>query len=101
MPLPPVVSVNWTTNQVGVGAPFGWNILNSGSTIRFDVQDSANCGGPNGNVQRGDAVATLSAQARFNMTVSLTGLGERQDPGYENMTLRFNGTNIISATSPG
>ena len=101
MPLPPVVSVNWTTNQVGVGAPFGWNISNSGSTIRFDVQDSANCGGPNGNVQRGDAVATLSAQARFNMTVSLTGLGERQDPGYENMTLRFNGTNIISATSPG
>jgi hypothetical protein len=101
MPLPPAVSVNWSTNQVGVGAPFGWNVSNSGNTIRFDVQDSANCGGPNGNIQRGDATALLSAQARFNMTVSLTGLGERQDPGFENMTLRFNGTSIISATSPG
>jgi hypothetical protein len=101
MPLPPVVSVNWTTSQAGVGAPFGWNVSDSGNTIRFDVQDSANCGGPNGNVQNGTAIATLSAQARFNMTVSLTGLGETQDPGYENMTLRFNGTNIITATSPG
>jgi hypothetical protein len=101
MPLPPAVSVNWTTSQVGVGAPFGWNISNSGNTIRFDVQDSANCGGPNGNVQNGVATAVLSAQARFNMTVSLTGLGESQDPGFENMSLRFNGAEIIRATSPG
>jgi hypothetical protein len=101
MPLPPVVSVNWTLSQSGVGSPYGWNISNSGNTIRFDVQDSANCGGPNGNVQRGTASAVLTAQARFNMLVSLTGLGERQDPGFENMTLRYNGTNIITSTSPG
>jgi hypothetical protein len=101
MPLPPVVSVNWSVSQAGVSAPYGWNISNSGNTIRFDVQDSANCGGPNGNVQSGTALATLTAQARFNMSVSLTGLGESQDPGFENMTLRFNGTNIITATSPG
>ena len=101
MPLPPAVSVNWTTSQVGVGAPFGWNVSNNGNTIRFDVQNSANCGGPNGNVQNGVATATLSAQARFNMTVSLTGLGESQDPGFENMSLRFNGAEIIRATSPG
>jgi hypothetical protein len=101
MPLPPVVSVNWTLSQSGVGSPYGWNISNSGNTIRFDVQDSANCGGPNSNIQSGTASAVLTAQARFNMLVSLTGLGETQDSGYENMTLRYNGTNIITATSPG
>lgn len=101
MPLPPIVTVSWSTSQAGVGAPYGWNVSNNGNTIRFDVENSADCGGPNGNVQNGTALATLTAQARFNMNVSLTGLGETQDPGYENMTLRFNGTSIITATSPG
>ncbi len=101
MALPPVVSINWSTSQTGVSSPFGWNLSNGGNTIRFDVQNSANCGGPNSNVQSGSATASLTAQARFNMTVSLTGLGETQDPGFENMTLQFNGTNIITATSPG
>ncbi len=97
----PVVTISWNTNQQNTPAPFGWNISNEGNTIRFDVQDSANCGGPNGSVQSGVATATLVAQARFNMSVSLTGLGEAQDPGFENMTLSLNGTNIITATSAG
>jgi len=101
MTLPPAVLIDWTTSQSGVGAPFGWNISNGGNTIRFDVQDSFNCGGPNNNIQSGTAFAALSAQARFNMTVSLTGIGEREDPNYENMTLNFNGTNIITSTSSG
>lgn len=101
MPLPPAVSVSWTTSQSGVASPYGWNTSNGGRTIRFDVQDSADCGGPNGNIQSGIATATLGAPARFNMSVSLTGLAERQDSGYENMTLRFNGVDIVRSTSPG
>lgn len=101
MPLPPAVSINWSLSQSGVSAPYGWNISNGGRTIRFDVQNSADCGGPNGNIQSGVATATLGAPSRFNMNVSLTGLAERQDSGYENMTLRLNNTNIVSSTSPG
>jgi hypothetical protein len=98
------LSVSWSTSQSNVisGIPGGWVIENDGRSIRFVIQNSANCGGPNGSVQSGFAVASIVTGTqgyRFNPVLS--GLGEAQDAGFENMTLNLNGANIISATSSG
>ena len=96
----PVVTVGWTTTQSGVGSPYGWNVSNNGKTIRFDIQNSANCGGPNNNTQSGQALANFSTNANYNVYANLSGIGELQDAGYENMTLNLAGYgNIVSSTS--
>lgn len=99
------VNVTWSTVQSGIVAgpqPGGWSITNSGRRIRFNVQDSANCAGPNSNIQSGIATATIVTFAdayKFNPTLS--GFGEAEDPGYENMYLYLNGVLIRRATSVG
>jgi hypothetical protein len=98
------LSLSWSTSQSNIisGIPGGWVIENDGRSIRFVIQNSADCGGPNGSVQSGTAVATIvtgSQGYRFNP--SLSGLGEAQDTGFENMMLNLNGTNILRATSAG
>jgi len=98
------VALSWSTIQDGLvaGPAGGWQILNSGRRIRFTVQDSGNCGGVNNFTQRGTATATIITGAdvyKFNPT--LTGFGEAEDPGFENMRLFLNGTLIRRATSTG
>jgi hypothetical protein len=98
------LSLSWSTSQSNIisGIPGGWVIENDGRSIRFVIQNSANCGGPNNSVQSGTAVATIvtgSQGYRFNP--SLSGLGEAQDTNFENMMLNLNGTNILRATSAG
>lgn len=99
------LTVFWATSQAGIilsPQQGGWSITNGGRRIRFNIQDSANCGGPNANIQRGIATATIvtsSVAYKFNPT--LTGFGEAQDPNFENMYLFLNGDLIRRATSVG
>lgn len=106
------VIVVWDiSDQTGVlpqCGPGGWYTENDGRTVGFLVQDSQNCGGCNPNIQRGNAVATFSVgNFGYNLEYELTGLGERQDTGYENMKMfltggnTYNNTQMVFATSPG
>lgn len=99
----------WNTTDYGLiaGQPGGWQVSNGGLKIRFDVQDSLNCGGLNGDVQGGTATATINTgQHSYNFTPTLTGIGELQDSGYEDMNLYLNGGTynnvlLVSSTSAG
>ena len=93
-------NLSWNTSQSGlVAGPGGWAISNQGRTIRFDVQNSSNCGGSNSGTQSGTATATISTSERVFLGVDLTGQGELQDSGFERMTLSLNGQQIKTATS--
>jgi hypothetical protein len=103
------LTISWTTTASGLipGQPGGWQTTNGGTVIRFDVQDSQNCGGNNSNVQFGTATATINTGTNnFLFTPVLTGIGELIAAGYEDMDLILNGgvyanTLLITGTSTG
>lgn len=101
-PEPVIYSINWETEQSGIIGSGGWQITNNGNTIRFNVEDSANCGGLNANIQSGTATAIINVTGKTKiMAVSLSGLGELQAANFEVMKLTLDGILIISSTSPG
>jgi hypothetical protein len=52
-------SLSWGTTQSGlISGPGGWVTSNQGRTIRFNIQNSSNCGGSTGFTQSGVAAAT-------------------------------------------
>lgn len=100
-----VVYVSWgTLNTTGlVAGPGGWQVSNSGRTIEYIIQNSANCGGPNPNIQTGVAQSTfVTGPTAYQFVPVLSGLGEAQDAGnFERMRLLLNNVEIIRAASPG
>lgn len=76
----PSIPINWTTTYSGaVGNP--WTIL--GSNLRFDFEDSIDCGGTNENVQIGVADALLQTTSDTSLMLSFIGRVERVSYGYD------------------
>ena len=79
-----------------------WTVSNGGSRLRVDLEDSANCGGANSNTQSGTATATIEVVgADVALGLAFSGIAERQDTGYENISFYLDGNLVASATSPG
>lgn len=103
----PVVDFNidWTTTQTNIlpeCGPGGWVISNYGNTIRFDFQDSQNCGGCNGLRQKGTAIATIYTGSNdYQFQPVLQGMGEREATDFEFMDLYLNSVRIVHAQAPG
>jgi hypothetical protein len=97
------LAVSWSLSQTNTGSfGGGWVVSNGGRTIRFNVENSANCGGPNGSQQFGTATATiLGGTSGYRFVPSMVGFGERQDTGFDQMTLYFNGGFIVQGDAPG
>lgn len=97
----PFFTIDWTVSQSNVSQPYGWQITDSGNTVKFLVEDSTNCGGTNSLTQYGTAIASITAQGGILLTPSLSGIAELQDAGFESMRLFLNDVEILSATSAG
>ena len=97
------LSVSWSLSQTNTGSfGGGWSVTNDGRTIQFTVENSSNCGGPNGSQQFGTATATiLGGTSGYRFVPSMVGFGERQDTGFDQMTLYFNGGFIVKGDAPG
>jgi hypothetical protein len=99
------LTLSWSTSQTGIEPSCfdgvgGWYISNNGLLIRYIIQPDQFCGGCNPNIQTGQATATINTGANsYYMNYTLSGLGESQDTGYENMDLYLNSLLLISATS--
>lgn len=81
----PDMNVSWTTTY---GGTFGdpWTISNGGKTIKYSLDDSANCGGSNPNIQTGTATAIIvNPTSKITIGFSFTGIAELQDAGFENI----------------
>ena len=51
----------------------GWTISNGGLCARIDINDSANCGGPNGGTQSATASVTFNTAYDYDLSAVLTG----------------------------
>ncbi|MBT3517929.1 MAG: hypothetical protein HN469_00560, partial [Candidatus Marinimicrobia bacterium] len=84
-------------------ADFGWNVTIQEETdssitqsLQFKVEDSANCGGGNGNTQNGTATANIQVNGSSPLTLELdfSGIGEAQSAGYDRIIFYLDG-NVI------
>jgi hypothetical protein len=79
-----------------------WVVSNNGSTIRFNVEDSENCGGTNNTTQSGEATAAIEVVGQsVSLGLNFTGVAELEDTGFENISFYLNNVLVASATSAG
>ena len=91
--------IKWTTAQGGVRSGDSWQIFNDGLTIRFNIQDSVNCGGSNSYIQSGVASATISVSEPYDLRVLIDGVSELENTNFENMSVLVNDQKVATATS--
>ncbi len=91
-------------------ADFGWNVTIQEETdssitqsLQFKVEDSANCGGGNGNTQNGTATANIQVNGSSPLTLELdfSGIGEAQSAGYDRIIFYLDGNVIGDGQAPG
>tara|TARA_B100000073_G_scaffold287851_2_gene249816 strand:+ start:1942 stop:2841 length:900 start_codon:yes stop_codon:yes gene_type:complete len=129
----PVTGLDWTLNDSGLlngdnasnenntgliaywdgtqeNADYGWNVTIQEETdssvqqsLRFKVEDSADCGGENSNTQTGTATANIQVIGSEPITMDLefSGLGEAQSAGYDLIQFILNGDIIGDGQAPG
>jgi len=103
LPAPlPVFGLGWeTTNTSFAQCPGSeWVITNNNQSIRYNISNSANCGGTCNQIQAGTATATITVgSSNVNMALDFDGLVEWQDAGFERMTFKLNGTQVARGES--
>ena len=129
----PVTGLDWTLNDSGLlngenasnenntgvvdywdgtqeNADYGWNVTMQEETdnsvsqsLRFKVEDSADCGGNNSNTQTGTATANIQILGSDPITMHLefSGMGEAQSAGYDLIQFNLNGIVIGDGQAPG
>lgn len=95
-----IAGLSWEFTYSGLLNGNPWTVTNPATSVRFDIEDSLNCGGLNDNVQLGTATASISTGARpIYMNLEYTGLAEDEDEFFENMSFFLNNVKVASATS--
>jgi hypothetical protein len=99
-------SISWTTssnNSSNAGCEDGgWVVNSDGDVVRFNVSDSANCGGSCSVTQTGTATANITTGTdNINMQLNIDGMAELQDPNFERIRFFIDDVEIANATSAG
>jgi hypothetical protein len=95
--------ITWdTSSYYGIMGSNPWVVTENGGRIRFNIEDSLNCGGSNDETQGGTATATITVGGSAgSLGFSFSGVAEEEATGYELISFYLNGVLIASATSPG
>lgn len=98
----PVTGLAWTTTVNNTCNATPWVISNNNSTIRYNIEDSANCGGSCGATQSGTATATITVGASdVDMDLDFEGIGELEASAFEKISFDLNGTEVARANAAG
>ncbi len=91
-------------------ADYGWNVTEQVETdssvsqsLRFKVEDSADCGGDNSNTQMGTATANIevNGSSPVILEIEFSGIGEAQSAGYDLIRFNLDGIVIGDGQAPG
>lgn len=98
----PITGLTWTTTVNNPCNATPWTISNNNTRIRYDVEDSANCGGSCAAIQSGTATATITVGASdVDMDLDFEGVGELQAANFENISFELDGTLVARANAAG
>jgi hypothetical protein len=98
----PVTGLSWNTTVNNSCNPTPWTINNANLTIRYDISNSSNCGGSCNTTQSGTATATITVgSSDVNMALDFEGIGELQDPNFENIKFTLDDVEVANAHAAG
>lgn len=83
---PQLALVTWDLSTYAGTAGNPWSTEDDGKSLRYDVEDSVECGGSNVNVQTGTALAEIVVSGATDMGFDFRGVAEFEDTGYENIS---------------
>ena len=78
-----------------------WTVTNGGLTLRLDFEPDGNCAGYNNCTQTGTAAAIIELGAPAQVGITWAGMGEVEDPNFDEMTIDIDGIQVGSAHAPG
>ncbi len=105
--LPPAIPVSIPAYDPDF-TEYPWQFENTGGgswsspnwwTIRYNIADSVNCGGSYDYAQQGLAEMAVLVPVNGAVTVHATGMIEGQNPGYDEVSVYYNTSEIIYWTS--
>lgn len=100
VPQPIVFGLSWQTTVNNPCNATPWEITNNNLNIRYNIEDSADCGGTCADIQSGTATATITVGTDdVLMGLDFNGIGEAQDAGFERIRFLLDGTLVASAQS--
>jgi hypothetical protein len=98
----PVTGLSWVTTVNNPCNPEPWTISDDNTTIRYDVEDSLNCGGTCGFIQAGTATATITVDnVDTYLYLDFEGIGELEKSDFELIKFKLDGVQIANAHAPG
>ena len=101
-PIPVPLTIEWNTAQSGIVGNGGWQVSDGGRRVRFQVEQSTNCGGYNNNTQTGTAIGSINTgNSSYIFDPILSGIGEVESAAYDLMRLVLNNVLIVRAHAPG
>ena len=97
-----VTGLSWVLTVSNACNAMPWTITNNNLDIRYDIEDSSDCGGQCSTPQAGTATATITVGANnVEMGLDFSGVGEAELSQYEMITFELDGTLLAKANAPG
>ena len=91
---------NYTSNTMPSGAL--WTVNSDNLTLKVTWENSSNCaGGNNSNTQSATATINMTTTKTQKVGLSWSGVGELEEPGFENMEVYIDGNLIGKAQAAG
>ena len=98
----PVFGLEWDLTLNNPCSDSSWQISQNNTQLRFNIEDSKNCGGSCEEIQSGTAVAKITVGNKdVLMDVDFFGVGELMQPNYEKIEFILDGKIIANAHAAG
>jgi hypothetical protein len=102
--LPPFLAtaINWQITGVNPCSTNPWVFTDNNLRVRYNIENSINCGGTCNAIQAGIATATITVgSVDTNLGLSFTGIGELQDSDFEKIKFILDGVEVANAHAVG
>jgi len=98
----PVTGLSWVTTVNNPCNSTPWTITNNNSKIRYDIENSSNCGGTCADTQSGTATATITVGgSAVDMGLDFEGIGELESPNFEKIEFELDSVQVARAQAAG
>jgi len=98
----PITGLSWVTTVNNPCNSTPWTITNNNTRIRYDIENSSNCGGSCSDLQSGTATATITVGASdVDMGLDFEGIGELEAPNFEKIEFELDGVQVARAQAAG
>ena len=98
----PINNLVWNTTVDNLCDPAPWTITNNNLSIRYDVVDSADCGGTCSTIQAGTATAIITVgSVNTYLGLDFLGIGELEAPTYELIKFYLDGVEVANGHAAG